>query len=191
MVNGGTLFEKVDAQKGIVEVSKNINEIKNLEKNEPSLQIQLKSLQEQINELKSIEKSKTKTQEYINRRTVQKSSFKCGRSWPRRNGECPAKGKFCTKCGKPNHFAKVLYINVVNYEDDNTFEYINNCDIPTTKTGMQNSKVQFQKFIANIKIDNVKVKFLIDNGSSANILCYETLNEISKLNMNNYKLKKT
>ena len=28
-------------------------------------------------------------------------------------------------------------------------------------------------------------------GSSASILCYETLNEISKLNMNNYKLKKT
>ena len=56
---------------------------------------------------------------------------------------------------------------------------------------MQNPKGQFQKFIANIKIDNVKVKFLIDNGSSVNILCYETLNEISKLNMNNYKLKKT
>ena len=56
---------------------------------------------------------------------------------------------------------------------------------------MQNPKVQFQKFIANIKIDNVKVKFHIVTGSSANILCYETLSEVSKLNMNNYKLKKT
>ena len=56
---------------------------------------------------------------------------------------------------------------------------------------MQNSKVQLQKFIANIKIDNVKIKFLIDPESSATILCYETLNEISKLNMNNYKLKKS
>ena len=56
---------------------------------------------------------------------------------------------------------------------------------------MQNPKVQLQKFIANIKIDNVKIKFLIDPESSATILCYETLNEISKLNMNNYKLKKT
>ena len=55
---------------------------------------------------------------------------------------------------------------------------------------MQNSKVQLQKFISNIKIHNVKVKFLTDTGSSANILCYETLNEISKLNKNNYKLKK-
>ena len=117
MVNGGTLFEKVDAQKGIVEVSKNINEIKNLEKNEPSLQIQLKSLQEQINELKSIEKSKTKTQEYINRGTVQNSCLRCGRSWPHHNGEFPAKGKTCTKCGKTNNSAKVckpININVVN-----------------------------------------------------------------------------
>ena len=55
---------------------------------------------------------------------------------------------------------------------------------------MQNSKVQLQKFISNIKIHNVKVKFLSDTGSSANILCYETLNEISKLNKNNYKLNK-
>ena len=93
MVNRGTLFEEVDEQTGVVEDSKNINKIKNLEKNEHSLQIQLKSLQEHINKLKSTEKSKTKTQEYINRGTVQKSCFKCGRSWPHRNGECPAKGK--------------------------------------------------------------------------------------------------
>ena len=65
VVNGGTLFEEVHEQTGVAEDSKNINEIKNLEKNEPSLQIQLKLLQEQINELKSVEKSKTKTQEYI------------------------------------------------------------------------------------------------------------------------------
>ena len=93
MVNRGTLFEEVDEQTGVVEDSKNINKIKSLEKNEHSLQIQLKSLQEHINKLKSTEKSKTKTQEYINRGTAQKSCFKCGRSWPHRNGECPAKGK--------------------------------------------------------------------------------------------------
>ena len=107
---------------------------------------------------------KPKTQEYINRRTVQKSCFKCDRSWRHRNGECPAKGKICTKFGKLNHFSKVcksININVVNYEDDNTLEYINNCDIPSSKTSMQNSKVHLQKFMVNIKIVNVKVKFLI------------------------------
>ena len=168
------LTEEIDEQTGVVEDSKSINEIKSLEKNEQSLKIQLKSLEEQINELKSIGNSKTKTQEYINRRSVQKSSFKCGCSWPHRNGECPAKEKTCTKCGKPNHFAKVcksVNINIVNYEDDNTFEYIHSCDIPSSKTSMLNFKVHLQKFIANIKMDNVKVKFLIDTGSSTNILC--------------------
>ena len=96
-----------------------------------------------------------------------------------------------TKCGKSNHFANVCKSININYEDENTLEYISSCDIPSSKTNMQNCKVHLQKFIANIKRDNVKVKFLIDTGSSANILCYETLNEIYKLNMNNCKLKKT
>ena len=43
--------------------------------------------------IKSNQKMKPKTQGCINRRTVQKSFFKCGRSWPHRNGECSAKGK--------------------------------------------------------------------------------------------------
>ena len=110
-----------------------------------------------------IKRVSQKTQEDINRRAVQKSCFKYGRSWAHHNG--PAKGKICTKCRKPNHFAKIcksININVVNYENDNTSEYINSCDIPNSKTSMQNSKVQLQKFIPNIKICNVKVKFVID-----------------------------
>ena len=43
----------------------------------------------------------------------------------------------------------------------------------------------------NAIIHIVKVKIFIDTGSSANILCYETLNKISKLNIYKYKLKKT
>ena len=33
----------------------------------------------------------------------------CGYDLPHRtqNGECPAKGKICSKCEKPNHFSKV------------------------------------------------------------------------------------
>ena len=53
VVSRRKLFEDVDEHTVVVEDSKNINEIENLEKNEQSLQIQLKSLQEQINELKS------------------------------------------------------------------------------------------------------------------------------------------
>ena len=46
---------------------------------------------------------------------------------------------------KTNHFAEVcksININVVNYEDGNTLEYINSRDIPSSKTSMQNSKVE-------------------------------------------------
>ena len=53
VVNRGKLFGEVDKQTGVVKGSKSINEIKNLAKNEQSLQIKLQSLQEQINELKS------------------------------------------------------------------------------------------------------------------------------------------
>ena len=41
---------------------------------------------------------------------------------------------------------------------------------------MQNPKVKLQKLIANMNLDNVKAKFLIDTRNSTNILCYETLN---------------
>ena len=91
--NRGKLTEEADKQTGVVQGSKSINEIKILETNEQSLQIKLKSLQEQISEFKSNQRSKPKTQEYINRRSVQKSRFKFGRSCPHRNGEFPTKGK--------------------------------------------------------------------------------------------------
>ena len=55
------------------------------------------------------------------------------------------KRKFVQNADNPNHFAKVcksINVNVVNYEDDNALEYINSCDIPSSKTSMQNSKVQ-------------------------------------------------
>ena len=32
---------------------------------------------------------------------------KCGKNWPHKQGPCPAKGRTCSKCGKPNHFAKM------------------------------------------------------------------------------------
>ena len=54
------MFGEVHKQKGVVEDSKSIKEIKKLENNGQSLQIQIKSLQEQFNELKSNQKCKRK-----------------------------------------------------------------------------------------------------------------------------------
>ena len=95
--------------------------------------------------MKSNQKNKPNTKEHISRRTVQKSCFKCDPSWLHRSGECPAKEKNLYKMRKTNHFAEVcksININVVNYEDGNTLEYINSRGIPSSKTSMQNSKVE-------------------------------------------------
>ena len=50
----------------------------------------------------------------------QKKCYRCGNNWPHR-GECPAIGKICTKCSKPNHFSKQcksnLRINSTNGEE--------------------------------------------------------------------------
>ena len=32
---------------------------------------------------------------------------KCGKTWPHKQGPCPAQGQTCNKCGKQNHFAKM------------------------------------------------------------------------------------
>ena len=168
VVNRGKLFEEIDEQKGVVEGSKSINEIKNLEKNEQSLQIHLKLLQEQIIKLKSNQKSKPKTQEYINRRTIQKSCFKCGRSWPPRNDECPAKKKKKKILQNAENqiilskFVSLLILMLLIMKMIMLLEHLNSCDIASSRASMQNFKVQLQKSMANIKIGNVKVKFLID-----------------------------
>ena len=60
VANSGKLFGEVHKQKGVVEDSKSTKEIKKLENNGQSLQIQIKSLQEQFNELKSNQNCKRK-----------------------------------------------------------------------------------------------------------------------------------
>ena len=36
---------------------------------------------------------------------------------------------------------QAININAVNYEDDNTLEHINSCDIPSSETSVQNPNV--------------------------------------------------
>ena len=59
----------------------------------------------------------------------------------------PAKGKICRKCRKANYFAKLYKssdINVANYEDDNTLEFINSCDICALRQVYQIPKFNYK-----------------------------------------------
>ena len=96
--------------------------------------------------------------------------------------------------------AAFTYFITRNENDHNEItsatSFISDCIMLTVIRNLPGTEMKIfllpeMKSHVNTLIDNVKVKFLIDTGSGANILCYETLNEISKLNMNNYKLKKT
>ena len=96
--------------------------------------------------------------------------------------------------------AAFTYFITRNENDPNEItsatSFISDCIMLTVIRNLPGTEMKIfllpeMKSHVNTLIDNVKVKFLIDTGSGANILCYETLNEISKLNMNNYKLKKT
>ena len=44
----------------------------------------------------------------------------CGLKWPHKNGPCPAKGRTCNKCGKPNHFARVCRLKLNSNGDRST-----------------------------------------------------------------------
>ena len=101
-------------------------------------------------------------QEYINRRTVQKFCFVRGHI-AMLNAQ--QKGKFVKNAENQiilPKFVNLLLLMLLIMKMRILFEYNNSCDIPSSKTSMHNSKVHLLKFIANIKIDNVKVKFLID-----------------------------
>ena len=49
--------------------------------------------------------SPRKTNEATGSKIPTRSSM-CGLAWSHKTSPCPAKGKTCQKCGKPNHFAK-------------------------------------------------------------------------------------
>ncbi len=113
----------------------------------------------------------------------------CGLAWPHKMNPCPAKGKICRKCGKPNHFAKMCLskpkarphqhsqkanINQVQEEapsssDDSDDEYLYtmNYDSNTPKI----PKVF-------VKIDDVVVEMIIDTGATTDILDEATYRNI-------------
>jgi hypothetical protein len=95
----------------------------------------------------------------------------CGGSYSP-NPACPAKGKTCTKCRKPNHFARVCRSNkVVNVVSgtNNTLENPDDEDeIFLHEVSETNNK---EEAIVSLKINaQLPVSFKVDAGAQANIL---------------------
>ena len=96
----------------------------------------------------------------------------CGERYPHKNGResCPAWGKICTKCDRPNHLAKkckdqkvrqIAENNQSSTESSSEEEYCYAVD--GKKRNSKNAKIE-------MNLENRKVTFQIDTGSSVNVI---------------------
>lgn len=116
----------------------------------------------------------------------------CGRAWPHTQGPCPAKGKMCNKCGKPNHFSNVCYTNKQSRQmpakhsspqgsQARTQMGATKIHMMTTHDSSESESDDEYVFTisalpgssvptADVEINGCKVKVLIDTGASADVI---------------------
>lgn len=119
---------------------------------------------------------------------------RCGRKHA--FGKCPAMGKSCTKCGKPNHFSVACRTKISNPSNSsNTVHDIsdNNNQEPTYcidtlyKPAVCVIKDQ-RAWYKTIKVEGKFIKFKLDTGAEVNVVPYSILkqydleNRITKTN---------
>ena len=119
--------------------------------------------------------------------TSQKICRNCGGQYPH-DTICPAKGKICHYCKKPNHFKtvcnKLKRKQVQLVSDDKSAETDSDesddyCYTITTETEVINSVKQSLPQVS-LKLNNVDTSLLIDTGSTVNIIDEETHQKIGK-----------
>jgi len=116
----------------------------------------------------------------------------CGLSWPHTKSPCPARGKTCNSCGKPNHFAKMCLtgrktapahgqrgpkrtapnrrsqLNQVSTAPKQQEEESSSDDEYIFTLGREPGKMKVPE--TNVEINGVKMKMMIDTGASTDIL---------------------
>ena len=119
--------------------------------------------------------------------TSQKICQNCGGQYPH-DTICPAKGKICHYCKKPNHFKTVCnklkpkQVQLVSDEksaETDSDESDDYCYTITTETEVINSVKQSLPQVS-LKLNNVDTSLLIDTGSTVNIIDEETHQKIGK-----------
>ena len=116
----------------------------------------------------------------------------CGGNWPHNGGKqkCPANGKKCNSCGKLNHFSKVCRSKqqpskkVHNVEHEQNSKTSDNDDyvfsLTTLFTSNNVSDTDQSLPYAHIKVEDKQIKFLIDSGSSVDIINSKTYQMLGK-----------
>lgn len=106
---------------------------------------------------------------------------KCQRcNFNHRFKECPAYGKTCNACSKPNHFASVCKSRNINcIENDYDEFYVGS--VETKCTSGTYDAIDSTRWFERVRIQNLDVAFKIDTGAEMNVL---PLHVYRRLNLN-------
>nr|XP_058966743.1 uncharacterized protein LOC131793346 [Pocillopora verrucosa] len=129
----------------------------------------------------------------------------CGKRNERKRDKCPAFGKTCSSCGKPNHFAAKCFKNSrefkkcsqkskrkkVNQLDDisdsSSEGEILSLSLAHTANAVDMSKLK-NKIFAHMDIGNELVKMQVDSGASCNVLPFKFLPRDTEIKKTKWKL---
>ncbi|VDI20638.1 Hypothetical predicted protein [Mytilus galloprovincialis] len=138
----------------------------------------------------------TRREEYVPRKYNSQRNSKCGKCGRdhRRNEQCPAEGKKCTKCLKMNHFAAMC-----KTKQNKSRDFRNKKNIHTISESDSSSDGEFyvgtidapihtidNTWYETLKINNQAIRFQLDTGAKCNVISTKTF---SKLNLDVIKTK--
>ena len=139
-------------------------------------------------------------------RTVANMCRNCGGEWPHTNNPCPAKNKECRKCKKLNHFPRVCRSGPKESPGQSTAKLsqsrgdnvrpVNTSDLKETSSESSDSEYcyavntkQSKSPITKLTINNQKVTFTVDTGSTINIIDENTFNTLGHINLKKTNIK--
>jgi hypothetical protein len=129
------------------------------------------------------QKSQPSAEANVNAIKEKRICIRCGGEYPHK-GKCPAFGKTCSKCNKPNHFAKqckstqtnkTRKINMVKYDTESENEsHIWSIRVKKTINAIKN----FFMPLITLLICQTSVSFAIDTGAQVNLIDESTYNKL-------------
>ena len=161
-----------------------------------------------VDTLRLLQKKQHKSREQSQPPRTPSVCRQCGFTWPHTTSPCPARGKTCKKCGKPNHFAKMCFTKSHAPELPQTkattpykkkqlsnvrhiqtqMEQSEQIESSSTESSSDeegiftigNGKDKMKVPITNVEVNDVTVKMMIDTGASTDIIDEPTYQRIKQ-----------